>query len=154
MIIRHSETNGNRHTEAALMDASAVDKFPNVGLRLRHFRKAAGYNQKDFAASIGIKPPSLSEIESGQSKAPAAITLLKAADVLNLDPLYLLTGAGSPFRSPQNLKPDELRLLLLYRELPDHQQHELEAEANRLHSLAHPVKSRLNPYPKKSKQPA
>ena len=131
-----------------------MDKFPNVGLRLRHFRKEAGYTQKDFAAAIGIKPPSLSEIESGQSKAPAAITLLKAADVLNFDPLYLLTGAGTPFRSTQSLKPDELRLLLLYRELPDHYQHELEAEANRLHAQAHPVRSRLNPFPKTKKQSA
>lgn len=154
MIIRHSEASSNRHTEAALLDASAMDKFPNVGLRLRHFRKEAGYSGKAFAAAIGIKPPSLSEIESGQSKAPAAITLLKAADLLGLDPMYLLTGAGSPFRSPQNLRPDELRLLLLYRDLPDHYQHELEAEANRLHSLAHPVKSRLNPYPKKTRQSA
>lgn len=136
------------------MDASAVDKFPNVGSRLRHFREEAGHTQKAFAAAIGIKPPSLSEIESGQSKAPAAITLLKAADVLGLDPLYLLTGAGMPFKSAQHLRPDELRLLLLYRELPDHYQHELEAEANRLHSLAHPAKSRLNPYPQKQRNPA
>lgn len=126
-----------------------MDRFANVGQRLRYFRQAAGLNQREFAALIGVKPPSLSEIESGQSRAPAALTLLRAADALGLDPMYLLTGAGSQIRSAAQLRADELRLLLLYRELPADKQHELEAEANRLHALAHPVKSRANPFPKK-----
>lgn len=132
-----------------MRDCPRMDSFAHVGQRLRHFREAAGVNQKAFASLIGIKPPSLSEIESGQSKSPAAITLLKAADVLGLEPMYLLTGAGSPLRTSRQLRADELRLLLLYRELPDHYQHELEAEANRLHAMAHPTRSRANPYPKK-----
>lgn len=123
------------------------DRFKHPGERIRHYREAAGITQKAMAALIGIKPPSLSEIESGESKAPAALTLLRTAQVLGLDPLHLLTGEGPPVRAVQNLSADELRLLVMYRELPPTQRLDLEAEANRLHAEAFPVKSRANPYP-------
>jgi transcriptional regulator with XRE-family HTH domain len=119
------------------------------GQRLKRLREAAGYSVgKQFAALIGIKPPSLSELEKGESKEPAAGTLLRAAAILGLDPWYLLTGEGPPVRALQQVSERELRLLMMFRELGEGSRLELETEANRLHALEHPVASKANPFPK------
>jgi len=124
------------------------DRFRHVGERIAAMRKKAGLTQKALAKDVGIKPPSLSEIESGESKSPSALTLLKIAKRLSLDPHYLLTGEGQQIRLLDQVRADELRLLLLYRDLPAEQQHALEFHANTLHNHAHPVASPANPYAK------
>ena len=127
-----------------------ADRFKHRGERIKHYREAAGLSQKALAALIGIKSPSLSEIETGETKAPAALTLLRVAQVLGIDPLHLLTGEGSPVRAVQQLRESEVRLLLMFRELSPARQLELETRANELHATEHPVKSRANPYPSAS----
>ena len=108
------------------------------GKRLRRLREAAGYTVgRTFAQAIGIRPPSLSELENDQSKQPAAETLLRAAKLLRVDPNYLLHGEGPPVRSISVLTDAELRLVLMYRDLSATARIVLEAEANRLHASEH-----------------
>ncbi|HQR22431.1 MAG TPA: helix-turn-helix transcriptional regulator [Burkholderiaceae bacterium] len=118
------------------------------GQRLRHYRIKAGYTvAREFAPLIGIKPPSLSELETNESKGPAPATLLRAARVLGLDPWHLLTGEGAPVVAFQQLSLDEIRLLMLYRGLSNDGQHRAEIEVNALYVQEHPARSSANPFP-------
>ncbi len=141
MQIRHTEFCPNRHTERKPLNASPMDKYNSVGERLRAYRERAGYKQNVFAQLIGIKAPSLSEIESGTSKNPAALTLLKAAQVLGIDAMYLLTGEGVPIRAVQLLAPDEMRLFVLYRELSDDGKREVDRMVNAIYAQEFPTKA-------------
>lgn len=51
----------------------------NIGGRIKHMREQRGMTQPELAEAIGIKQPSMSDIESGKSKSPSAINLLKIA---------------------------------------------------------------------------
>jgi transcriptional regulator with XRE-family HTH domain len=83
------------------------DNFKHVGERIAYYREAINMSQKELADRLGIKPPSVSQIESGVTKSPAAITLLRAAKILGLDPMFLLTGENP---KPQ-LREDVMRLV-------------------------------------------
>lgn len=129
------------------------DKYKTVGERIRGYRMAAGVvngidyaNGVEFAKLMGIKPSSLSDLETGDSKIPSAEAHLRAAQALGLDPWYLLTGDGPKIRSVTQLRPNEMRFLLLYRDLGGDEQTQLEVQANVLHNQAHPEKSAANPY--------
>lgn len=111
-----------------------MDKYRSAGERIRAYRQRAGYAQKVFARLIGVSAPSLSEIESGASKNPSALTLLKAAAVLGVDPMHLLTGEGLAINAVQVLAADEIRLLLLYRELSKGAKLEVERAINTLYA--------------------
>ena len=118
------------------------------GKRLLRLRKAAGFDkQNQFAAALGIKPSSLSELETAESKQPAAETLLRAARLLGVDPSYLLYGEGPAVRSITALADAELRLLLMFRDLSAQARLDLETEANRLHAAENSRPSRANPFP-------
>lgn len=149
LIIRHTEANVNRHTEADLGDALRMGDNLGAGKRFRYYRLQRGFNGKEFAALIGIQGSSLTGLEKGDgergSKNPAALTLLKAAKVLGLDPWYLLTGQGMPIQAVQHLHEDEVRLLMLYRDLGDRAKQELVTQANRLHREEHSGKPAAAP---------
>lgn len=66
----------------------------NIGGRIRHMREKRGMSQPELADVIGIRQPSLSDIESGKSKSPSAINLLKIAHALDANPWWLMTGRG------------------------------------------------------------
>lgn len=73
-----------------------------------------------MAARLGIKQGSLSELESGESKAPSADVLMKACNLLRLRPEYLLYGEGPPEgRDMHDLTGPEAQLVMLYRQLPN-----------------------------------
>lgn len=82
------------------------DGYKNTGERIAALREEAGINQRQFAIEVGIRQQSLSEIESGKSKSPSAVTLLKAASRLGVNPWYLLTGEG--IAKEKHLRPDVL----------------------------------------------
>jgi transcriptional regulator with XRE-family HTH domain len=68
----------------------------DIGNRIKMARIAAGLNQSELARRIGISRSSMSSLESGESKAPKASTLLKIAAVLDANAHWLLTGQGDP----------------------------------------------------------
>lgn len=50
----------------------------------------------DLARAVGVKPPSVSDWLSGKSKTMEGENLLRAAKHLNVNPLWLANGTGSP----------------------------------------------------------
>lgn len=72
----------------------------NIGGRIRYMRELRGMTQPQLAEVIGIRRPSMSDIESGKSKSPSAINLLKIAHALDANPWWLVTGEGDPSALP------------------------------------------------------
>jgi transcriptional regulator with XRE-family HTH domain len=97
-----------------------LPKFATFGARLRFWRELRGFKrQGDFAERLGIKQASLSELETGESKSPSAEVLLKAADLLQLRPHYLLAGSGAAeSRNFSDLNGLEAQLVMIFRQLP------------------------------------
>lgn len=66
----------------------------SMGKRIREKRTAIGLTQKQVADYFGIKPPSVSEWESGGSK-PDSAKLASLAQLLKTSVRYLLTGSDT-----------------------------------------------------------
>ncbi len=91
----------------------------SIGARVKQAREAAGYGdrrQAHAARSIGIRPPSLSQIESGTTKSPSADTLLTMARVWRVSPLWLIFGKGA-MKAAYPTTDDEESLLSIFRDL-------------------------------------
>jgi transcriptional regulator with XRE-family HTH domain len=87
-----------------------------VGQRIRELREARKLTQQQLAKSLGIKQGSLTQLETGKSKAPASTTLTKLARVFEVDPEWLMTGRGNQ-QPISSLGEDESELVLLFRSL-------------------------------------
>lgn len=63
------------------------------GQRLNAARTAAGITQQQLADMVGLSRSSVANIEGGR-QAPLAEQVIQHADVLGIDPHWLLTGRG------------------------------------------------------------
>src|SRR6185436_11051598 len=63
-----------------------------LGLRLRKARKDRKYSQVTLAKAAGLKQPSISELESGETKEISGPTLIAICGVLKVRPEWLITG--------------------------------------------------------------
>lgn len=111
-----------------------------AGERIKDLRKSMGLTQPELAELAKIKQASLSELETGETKRPRGDTLVRIAKALQVDPDWLITGAGSPARAVQ---PDEAQqeLLAIWNDL---------AEANRIALMA-TARALLGSQPKPTK---
>lgn len=87
-----------------------------IGQRIRAARKEAGMTQGELAAKVGIKQPTLSELESGDSAGSTYLPAIAAA--LGLNALWLQTEKG-PKYPIQSITPREMLLITAYREATD-----------------------------------
>lgn len=85
-----------------------------VGARIRQLREERELTQPQLAKAAEVAQSSLSEIETGQSKHPSALTLVKLAKYFEVDPEWLLTGKG-PKSPVATFTSEEAELLLLFR---------------------------------------
>jgi transcriptional regulator with XRE-family HTH domain len=108
--------------ERAVARAAKVDAPDptTVGGRLEICRNAKKLSQAAAARSIKISPQSLGELEHGESKQPAADTLLDMRDKLGYDPDYVIRGKGMPLLPNFEELAKEMALISIFRELrPD-----------------------------------
>lgn len=61
-----------------------------VGSRVKEARKKAGLSQLQLAEAIGVKQPTISELERGESQSSSY--LIQIAQVCNVEPSWLQTG--------------------------------------------------------------
>lgn len=73
----------------------------SLGLRLRNARKERKLSQVQLAKVTGLKQPSISELESGETKEISGPTLIAISDALNVNPSWLVTGKGQMEASPE-----------------------------------------------------
>lgn len=87
------------------------------GLRLRHARKELRkMRQEDLAKAAGIKQPSLSELETGETKEVSGPVLVSLSKALRVRPEWLVTGELPIEPNAEALSEDERELLERYRE--------------------------------------
>lgn len=89
-----------------------------IGKRIRALREQRNWNQATLAKAVGIRPPSLSQIDTGRTKTLKAATILRIAAALEANPDYLLTGTGSPNMSDAS-NPSDKELSNVISSLPD-----------------------------------
>lgn len=128
------------------------DNFPAVsslGERIRALRKTKGLSQVRLAQLAGIKQPSLSELETGESKVAAGDTLVRLAAALECNPDWLATGKGSPVVALLDISPDENELLAIWRSLSEQNQELLMHLAHKMvEGQPSPKPSRSRPFVK------
>lgn len=66
-----------------------------LGGRLREARKLRRFSQLALAKATGLKQPSISELESGETKEISGPTLIAVCAALRIRPEWLVTGKGS-----------------------------------------------------------
>jgi transcriptional regulator with XRE-family HTH domain len=69
-----------------------ADDLAGVGARIQALRQQKNLGQLPVAKACGISVSALSQLENGASKLPAADTLFRLADALDVSPRYLLFG--------------------------------------------------------------
>lgn len=74
------------------------DTSDTFGARLRSARKAKHLTQKQLAKAVGIAQPSLSDLESGKSKAPRLETAMALHGYLGVSLQWLMFGEGGGAR--------------------------------------------------------
>lgn len=116
--VKPSDTNaishGNRHTDSSRPQNRGMR---NVGKRIKELRLERRMTQPQLAKELGVQQSSVSELETGISKSPSALTLLKIAKIFDVNPEYLLTGKGNMQKSGETLSDDELELVMRFRDL-------------------------------------
>lgn len=109
-----------------------------------------GLTQSELATLARVTQASLSELETGESKHPRGDTLVKIAKALDVDPDWLITGAGRPTRATQT-DDDQHELLLMWKDLTDGNRGALMAAARALLS-SQPKPTKTSPHRRIAKQ--
>ncbi len=86
-----------------MTDKEIPEELQGVGKRIQALREALRLTQRDFAASLGISSPYVSNLESKPLKKPAPILFYKIAVKYNVNLNYLMLGKGEMFQPD----PDE-----------------------------------------------
>lgn len=84
------------------------EQLSQFGQRIRNIRKTLGLSQKDFASSLNISSPFLSEIENGKYK-PGFDFFKNTLHHFNVNLHYLLTGQGEMFNQPGKKPVKEIK---------------------------------------------
>ena len=117
-----------------------------TGKRIRALRLARGMKQKDLAKRLGIAAPSLSELETGESKEPSGPVLAGLCRELETNAEFLLTGKGHPGVAVP-INGDQAELQAIYAALPESARTRLLDYARGLRDAQNPPPSIDNPFP-------
>lgn len=91
-----------------------------IGARLVICRNAKKMTKAAVARTLGIKPQSYGDLETGDSNQPAADTLLDMRDKLGYDIDFVMKGRGMPLLPNFEEMARETALISIFRELhPD-----------------------------------
>lgn len=72
----------------------------HINERIKQIRKESGLTQSQFAEQIGLKQNSIALLESGK-RMPSDQTILSICREFRVQPDWLRTGEGEPFREPE-----------------------------------------------------
>jgi transcriptional regulator with XRE-family HTH domain len=106
-------------------------KLDSIGARVRWLREQKNMSQASLARALGIKPPSLSEIELNKTKSPSASTLLKIAAILDANPDWIINGRGTHTLQSSDSDVDA-QMSMVFGQLTTEQKHTLLAVAKSL----------------------
>jgi transcriptional regulator with XRE-family HTH domain len=88
-----------------------------LGERVRRARRRLGISQSELARLCDMSAPSISNIETGDTKALRGKTLMQFASVLKVTPEWLTSGRDAPEPAEPGLTTQELSLIEHFRKL-------------------------------------
>lgn len=144
---RHTDKPVNRHVYLQKRQYAKMDTF---GKRIRSARKLRRMNQVELAKKAGIRQPTLSDIETGETKMLEGGTLIALSGALEVRPEWIMSGQLPMESGNFAMQNDKLlrQLIDLYGLLCDSKKHELARYANFLVSDGITTPSVSNPFPK------
>lgn len=101
----------------------------SIGDRIRWLREVRKMTQVELAERVGIKQSSLSNLETTNSRKPAASTLLKLAAILEANTEWIMSGKGDPFNVPEITNADSSDLVRRFERMSPDQKMALMAAA-------------------------
>lgn len=125
-------------------DAPEYLAMKSVGKRIRDLRRARNLTQPELAKATGLAQSSISEIETGESQSPSALTLVLLAKFFDVDPEHLLTGRGME-HPVSALTDQEAELLLMFRAISPEGREYLLSRVRSVHRDEHSLKNGPNP---------
>jgi transcriptional regulator with XRE-family HTH domain len=85
----------NRHANLFFGHHSRMEEKPATpGARIRHARKLRKMSQPQLAKAVGITQPSLSLIETGETKEISGPVLVSLCTTLDIRPQWVIAGQG------------------------------------------------------------
>lgn len=117
------------------------------GERIRALRETKGWTQVQLAKRASVAQPSLSQIETGDTRSLRGQTLMGLAKALEVNPHWILTGRDTPVE-PQPLTVEESELVGIFRTLGEIDQDRLVSFARTMAQSKTSPPSRIQPYPK------
>lgn len=117
-----------------------------IGSRVEALRLSKGLNASELARRVGIKQPSLYNIEKNNTKSVKGYVLDSLARELNTTTTYLLTGADNSQDHESSMMLAEITAI--FRTLSAADQEKLLRDARGLAATATPAPSPLNPFPR------
>lgn len=112
-------------------------RMQTVGERIVMLRKARGMSTSELARAIGVKQPSMWNIESGRTKKLRGDTLAKLCEVLGASPQTILRGIGMSNEAALM----EAELLALWRSMDDAQREHVIAIARAMAGQTRPFRT-------------
>ena len=83
----------------------------NIGNRIRILRKQLKLSQAEFGNKIGLKPASISDLETGRTSITER-NIKSICSEFNVDYIWLTTGEGEMFSSDNDKEDDEYQTLI------------------------------------------
>jgi transcriptional regulator with XRE-family HTH domain len=78
-----------------------------IGSRIKEIRKSLGILQDEFANTLNVSSPTLSDVENGKTKAGFDI-LYHLQEVYHVDLAFILQGEGTPFKEKKAAPQDTI----------------------------------------------
>lgn len=88
-------TTSNRGAYGQYLSTGQYPEMENIGKRIEALRIARGWSQTEAARQLGIKQPSLSDIEKGVTKTLRGETVAMLCKVFHTTAEYIYYGAGT-----------------------------------------------------------
>jgi transcriptional regulator with XRE-family HTH domain len=90
-----------------------------LGERIKQVREELGLKPVEFAREIGVKQPSLWDLENGETKNPSAETLQRMKERYGVSPDYIMRARGPKFLDKIEAQLEEQTILAMLRELDE-----------------------------------
>lgn len=104
----------NRHPDSPIRDTYGMS---DIATRLRYARKLRKLGQVKLAELSGVKQPSISELETGESRSFRGNTLVALAKALKVNPEWLQHGKGAMERVNVPLSDEAIALAQAWQRL-------------------------------------
>lgn len=98
-------------------DKGGVMRSTTFAGRVSGLREAAGLNQPQLAAKVGVTKALIGQIENGKVKEVRMVLIFKLAAALGVSARFLATGKGSPIPLGE-ISDEESRLVMSLRSCP------------------------------------